>query len=274
MRCVVLIVLLSAAAEGATPSPGCGATPPSTPPATVVVGGISRDLITVVPDDYDATVPHDLVVAFHGRTTPNTQVRRYFGLERAATRPTIFVYPAGLIAADGKYSWYERGDRGDRLRDYALFDALLAELSGDYCLDLDRVFVVGHSLGASFANSLACARGDVIRGVGSVAGRIWDAPCSGPTAAMLMHNPDDDLVPVSRGLAARDHALEQNGLDTGPRACEPTALHCEWYGPPDARDPVVWCPHTESTTRTGRLYPHLWPAEAGAAIMAFFASLP
>jgi len=272
----VLVTLLwfGTAAEGATPSPGCGGTAPSAPPATLECGGTVRDLITVVPDDYDPGMPHDLVVAFHGRTTPNTQVRRYFGLEQAATRPTIFVYPAGLIAADGKYSWYERGDRGDRLRDYALFDALLAELNDEYCLDLDRVFVVGHSLGASFANSLACARGDVIRGVGSVAGRIWDAPCSGPAAAMLMHNPEDDLVPVSRGLAARDHALEQNGFEGAPRACEPEALRCECYGPPDARDPVVWCPHTESTTRTGRPYPHLWPAEAGAAIMAFFASLP
>jgi polyhydroxybutyrate depolymerase len=265
----------ASSAHGETPSCGCGAPPPAAPPTVLEVDGRARDLITVVPNGYDADLPHDLVVAFHGRTTSNTQVRQYFGLERAASRPTLFVYPAGLVAADGKFSWYGRGEPGDRLRDYALFDGLLVALGAAYCVDLERVFVVGHSLGASFANSLACARGDVVRGVGSVAGRIWDAPCSAPTAAMLMHNPDDDLVPVSRGEHARDHALAQNGLEhVVPRAWEPAVLDCERYGPPDAHDPVVWCPHSEDTTRTGRYYPHLWPAQAGPAIMNFFGMLP
>jgi len=40
---------------------------------------------------------------------------------------TIFIYPAGLIAADGKISWYTSKDPRDRLRDFALFDALLAQ---------------------------------------------------------------------------------------------------------------------------------------------------
>ncbi len=139
---------------------------------------------------------------------------------------------------------------------------------------LDRIFVVGHSLGASFANSLGCARGSVIRGVGSVAGRIWEAECSGPAAAMILHNPKDDLVPVSRRLTARDHALSQNGLKPPARACEPQSLNCKCYGPPDALNPVVWCPHTEDHNRRGKFYPHLWPREAGTAIMAFFDSLP
>ena len=125
---------------------------------------------------------------------------------------TIFVYPAGLIAADGKYSWYERSDQRGQLRDFAFFDALLEAFSADYCIDLDQIFAVGHSLGASFANSLGCARGSVIRGVGTVAGRVWDIKCSGPAAAIIMHNPNDDLVPMSRGLIARDWALAQNGL--------------------------------------------------------------
>jgi polyhydroxybutyrate depolymerase len=269
-----LVLTVALPGWSAHPSAGCGVEPPTSPPANVEVDGRTREHITVVPDGYDSSVPHRLIVAFHGRTTPNTQVRRYFGLERAASVPTIFVYPAALVAADGKFSWYDKGDSGDRLRDYAFFDALLADLGAIYCLDLDQVFVVGHSLGASFANSLACARGSVIRGVGSVAGRLWDADCSGPAAAMIIHNPNDHLVPVSRGLHARDAALEQNGLEPPPRPCEPSTLDCECYGAPNTPDPVAWCPHTEDTTRKGRFYPHLWPAGAGAAISRFFDSLP
>ena len=274
LSCIVL-VLSAFTCRGwcATPSDGCAASPPAVPPATVEVDGRVREFITVAPERAENAVPHSLVVAFHGRTTPNTQVRRYFGIETASTRPTIFVYPAGLPDGDGKFSWYERGDPGDLLRDYAFFDALIDLLAETYCIDLDRVFVVGHSLGASFANSLACARGSVVRGVGSVAGRVWDAPCSGPTAAMLMHNPDDDLVPVSRGIHARDHAIAQNGLDATSRVCEPASLNCRCYGSPNDADPVVWCPHGQNETHSGRFYPHLWPVGAGAGIMGFFDSL-
>jgi len=276
MRTTLLLAMIAAisTAWSSEPSNGCDIRPPTEPPSTLEVDGRTREFITVIPDDYDSDLPHKLVFAFHGRTTPNTQIRRYFGIERSASVPTIFVYPAGLVAADGKFSWYEPGESGDRLRDYALFDALLELFASSYCIDLGGVFAVGHSLGASFANSLGCARGSVIRGVGTVAGRIWESECSGPAAAMIIHNPNDDLVPVSRGLHARDWALAQNGLEPPGRGCEPSALNCECFGPTGAVNPVVWCPHTEDTTRSGRFYPHLWPAEAGGAIMGFFDSLP
>ena len=274
------VLLLAVATSGyaseraGRPSARCARPAPAIPPARLQVDGRTRDLLTVVPEGYTPDVPHALVLAFHGRTTSNVKARAYLGLEAHAKRPTIFVYPAALVAADGKYSWYEPGDRRDRLRDYALFDAVVEAIGAAYCIDRDRVFVVGHSLGGSLANSLGCARGSVIRGVGTVAGRVWEGPCSGPAAAMILHNPKDDLVPFERGLEARDHALRQNGLGPPSRPCEPLALRCERYGPPGAPDPVVWCPHPEERNGRGDLYPHLWPRDAGRAIMGFFESLP
>jgi polyhydroxybutyrate depolymerase len=275
---ILLSLLISTtsciADETIKPSPGCGRQAPGAPPASIQVDGHTREFISVVPDSYDASLAHRLIFAFHGRTASNTRVRKYYRLEQNSKKPTIFVYPAGLVAADGKYSWYTSKDPRNQLRDFEFFDALLEQLSSNYCIDLDQIFAVGHSLGASFANSLGCARGSLIRGVGTVAGRIWEIKCSGPAATMLMHNPKDDLVPVSRGLNARDWALDQNGLQPPPRACESRSLNCERYGPPDAQNPVVWCPHTEDHNRRGKFYPHLWPQEAGAAIMDFFDSLP
>jgi polyhydroxybutyrate depolymerase len=231
-------------------------------------------LIAVVPEGYDAEVPHALVFAFHGRTTPNHRARAYFELEAHATRPTLFVYPAGLVAADATFSWHDRGGSGAELGDNAFFDALLEQLSTMYCVDLDRVFVVGHSLGATYANSLGCARGARIRGVGTVAGRVGDGPCSGPVAAMILHNPHDDLVAFEVGLHTRDHALAQDGLEPPGRPCEPTSLRCECYGPPGTPHPVVWCPHTEDRNGRGAHYPHLWPRETGRVLMEFFEELP
>ena len=247
---------------------------PEEVPGAIEVGGRTREFILVVPDPYEPDAPHRLVFGFHGRTTPNTKVRAYFRLEAHSTRATLFVYPAALVAADGKFSWYERGESGDSLRDYEFFDALLDELGNRYCIDLNQIVAVGHSLGGSFVNSLGCARGSVIRGIGAVAGRIWNGQCSGPTAAILFHNPHDDLVPFERGLEARDQALAQNGLGSPGEACEPRDLNCEIYGSREADNPVVWCPHTQDLNRHGSFYPHLWPQEAGQSIMEFFDSLP
>jgi polyhydroxybutyrate depolymerase len=51
------------------------------------------------------------------------------------------------------------------MRDFEFFDEIVATYSEEYCIDMDQVFVVGHSLGGWFTNTLACARGHMIRGM-------------------------------------------------------------------------------------------------------------
>ncbi|MGQ9365228.1 alpha/beta hydrolase family esterase [Azospirillum sp. ST 5-10] len=273
---MAIFVLAGAAAgqEGAHPSAACGRPPPAAAPAAVTVGGRARGVIVVPPADYDPGRPHDLVIAFHGRTTANVRARRYYDLEGNAARATIFAYPAGRQDAEGRYTWAAAADPPGGPGGAALFDSLLRALGDTYCLDRRRVFVVGHSLGASVANSLACARGAAIRAVATVGGGITGATgCSGPVAAMVLHNPRDRLVPLSEGLRVRRSLLTQNGFAAGSEPASPRRFNCRRYGPEDAADPVLWCPHADDVTGAGRFYPHQWPAGTGAAIMAFFAGL-
>ena len=220
--------------------------------------------------------PRDLVIAFHGRTNDAGQVRRYFDLDEVLPEAVI-VYPRALPAGPGTFSWSAPGDPPGRLRDFALVEAIIDAFGRARCVDLERVFVVGHSLGASFANDVACRLGDRIRAVASVAGAAQGGPCVGGAAALLLHNPDDRLVPVSAGQRARDAFLAANGL-AGARAVPAfpalAALRCVRYGSDGAENPVVWCPHDDATAPGGRYYPHTWPNGAAAAIAAFFAGLP
>jgi len=256
------------------PSTGCGRPPPETPPSTLTLNGRQRDFIAAVPKDYQPGHPHAFVVAFHGRTNTNAEVRRYFDLERHATEPTIFVYPASLKDASGRNVWADPRDRPESLRDFKLFDTVLEVFSKAYCIDRSRVFVVGHSLGASFANSLACARGDVIRGLASVNGGIQrPRDCAGPVAAMVLHNPRDAHVPIAEGFRVRNALLDQDGLTTGSEPDLPRRFNCRRYGPEDYENPVLWCPFAEDRTQSGRFYPHQWPTGTGEAFMDFFASL-
>lgn len=256
------------------PSLGCGAPPPAAPPARVEVDGRMRELIAVVPEDYEPATPHRLVFAFHGRTSPNRVVRRYFELERHGAEATIYVYPSGLAGEDGGFSWWEPGEPNDRLRDYALFDRLYEIFTERYCIDLGRVFAVGHSLGASFANSLGCARGGRLRAIATLAGGIMPADCRGDTAAVIVHNPNDRLVDIRYGIRARDLYLAENGLGERGRLVHRGRFECLRYGAADDPDPVLWCPHGVDYSRHGQYYPHQWPDGLGAVVMGFFEALP
>lgn len=252
------------------PSPGCTGPPPAKPPTGLRVAGRQREFILALPGGYSPRRAHDLVFAFHGRTNPSRKVRGYFDLERHARRPTIFVYPSGLPRGGG-FSWYDPDDPAGALRDYRLFDALLAKLGNDYCVDLNRVFLVGHSLGAWFANSLGCARGNRVRAVATLAGGIVAAPCRGKVAALIAHNPNDRLVPFSQGEAVREHLLAGNGLAGRRPSRGAGPLNCRRYQ--DQRYPLLWCPHRQDHTWRGSYYPHNWPRQTGALMMTFFASL-
>lgn len=254
-------------------SAGCGVAPAEAP-ATLEVDGRERGLIVALPERYEPEVPHALVIAFHGRTSPAAKVRRYYDLERHATRPTIFVYPSGLAGDDGRLTWSEPGDPPGDLRDHRLFDAVVRLVNEVYCLDRGRIFAVGHSLGAWFANSLACARGDVLRAVGTLGGSISAGACRGEVAAILLHNPYDRLVPVAQGLAVRDHLLEQNRLRLGGYGIDHAGFRCTRYAFRGTLHPVLWCAHNRDRTPGGGYYPHQWPKGAGAAIMRFFEALP
>ncbi len=253
-------------------SSGCGQPPPAAAPAAVEVHGRSSGLITVVPASYRPDRAHRLVIAFHGRTNSNAKARGYFRLEEAARGPTIFVYPSGLRRKDGSYSWAAPGDPS--APDLALFDAVVARISSLYCIDRTQVFAVGHSLGAWYANSLGCARGDVLRAIGTIAGSVRRTGCRGGVAALLFHNPRDRHVSYRDGLTARDLLRARNGVETPAAQLSFDGFVCQRYGASAASNPVLWCPYTSNRSHAGNYYPHHWPDGAGRAIMDFFASLP
>ena len=259
-----------------TPSVGCGAAPPDVP-GSLEVAGQTRSFILALPDAYDADTPHALVFAFHGRTSPADEVRSYYDLEPhilGTLGRAIVVYPVALTQPDGTFGWWNPGDAPDALRDFAFFDALLGRLGEAYCIDTEHVYAVGHSLGGSFVNALGCHRAGVLRAVASLGGGPASGACQGAVAAMVLHHPDDRLVPFALGEAARDQFLAQNDLTGPPAPSKPRSLNCRRYGAPGVRNPVLWCPHTQSYSYGGRYYPHNWPAATGAAVMRFFASLP
>jgi polyhydroxybutyrate depolymerase len=149
-------------------SPGCGKTVPSTPITSSYVNGVTRNYITEIGNKYTKDTPIKLILAFHGRTNSNEQVRSYYDINDEANGNAIIIYPSGLPEATSPRNRSDGGDISSQLRDFALFDQIVKDFTENYCIDMDQIYVVGHSLGAWFTNSLSCARGNVIRAIGSV----------------------------------------------------------------------------------------------------------
>jgi len=250
-------------------SPWCFTTQPNYTPAMSVVDWVQRNYITDIGQKYNHSNPSKLIIAFHWRTNSNEQVQWYYNIDRVRDERDIIVYPAWLPA------WNARNrsnpwDPSDQLRDFSLFDQLVEEFTNNYCINMDEIYVVWHSLGAWFTNSLACARGDIIRAIGSVWWSTTINKCSGPASAIIMHNPKDRLASFAWWETARDQLINQNGCDPNiTTSVGPELWNCIQYTQCLDEATVIRCPHTQDYGR-GSYYPHNRPDFAATEIRNFF----
>lgn len=245
-------------------SPGCTASDTKVP-TTLTVNGVERSFLIHVPQSANRNEPTPLLIAFHGRTNDNERVRGYMRFEREAPE-MIVVYPAGMPNGGG-FTW-----TGGPGADVAFFDALVEHVGNHVCIDMDRIYVAGHSLGAWMANSIACLRGGVVRASGTVGGDGISTNCTGPAAGLIAHNPDDTLSPFSGSERIRQHRVEENACtwETDPG---PSLLSCVRHAGCQGGNDVLWCPHEIDTDERGEHYPHTWPRGTGKAIADFFRGL-
>lgn len=151
---------------------------PTSTKLSIMSGGMSREFIVDIPADYDASKPYRLIFSWHqayGSATgnanglhpandgPNFDAKNYayFGLHRestAANQPAIFIAPQGI----GNFPW-------DYDRDVQLFDALLALVDTNLCIDDNRVFTTGFSFGAMMSYALSVGRASKLRGAVTMA---------------------------------------------------------------------------------------------------------
>jgi len=74
----------------------------------------------------------------------------------------IIAYPAALSASNGKiFSWSEK-------ENMIFVDAVLEQVSENYCVNRNQVYAIGHSLGGWMAQRIACLRGEFFSGLAVV----------------------------------------------------------------------------------------------------------
>jgi polyhydroxybutyrate depolymerase len=125
------------------------------------VEGATREYLLVVPRAVESKrVP--LVVALHGTGDSPAAMSRYTRLDELASKHQfVLVYPK---ARGGMWQVMGDGALADN-RDVRFMDALIERLSTRFPLDSERIYVVGMSNGATFAQLWAAQRSTQIAAV-------------------------------------------------------------------------------------------------------------
>jgi polyhydroxybutyrate depolymerase len=265
--------------------PGCnGNAEPLTSPSdsylTIDVSGTLREYVLELPDGYDGQTPVPVVFTLHGMgATAQGFLGSGYGDVRNGIAGRAMVVGLQGLSRNGRTGWAAGG--GIEPADFDFFDALVAELKAEYCVDPQRIFAMGHGDGAMFANELGCGRSDVLRGVGPVAGWGPIDSCGGKVAAMVVHNPDDDFVVWSTyGWPTVQFWTDEN--ECGDPGTMPTEafpgdgttgapLPCQAMPGCDADYPVTLCLHDYTNQWDGAdAFPSQW---GGDAVTEFFLAL-
>lgn len=228
---------------------------------TINVNGSKREYLLYVPSSF-FNKELWLIVAFHGRTNSNSQVRDYMVLWGGSYGGTknqkdyIVAYPAGIWP--GPRSWGEP-------ENIDFFDVLTRHIADNACISRDKVFSVGHSLGSYMSNKVTCLRGDVIRGMVGVASDGYDWDCTGPASSLIMHLQDDHLASYIWGKRAYRIRTEVNSCEDTTEKVTIDGNSCEKKTSCSQGNSVVFC----NSYTTYQNDPHSWPKSGGDMIFDY-----
>jgi polyhydroxybutyrate depolymerase len=237
MRILGLVNLLLFCSCDKDPETCYGLEPPADLSKTF--GGERPTTISVSPR-YDHSCPTPLLVLLHGYGASGVIQSLFFDTDTFLDdHALIIAAPDGTTDIYGKAYW----NSGDACCDFfdkdvddvAYLKSLIVEISAVYTIDSNRIYVLGHSNGAFMAYQLACAWGDELAAIASLAGAspLSLENCADPAPSVLhIHGTEDDIVLYEGG---------SNLLDAGgpayPGAQQSAELWAAKLG--CAADPIV-----------------------------------
>jgi hypothetical protein len=216
-----------------------------------VAGYTHRTYCATVPKGYAPGTPYPLVIYGPGCGGEACEGGPFTGrsdvfLIQATKAPDVYngkVPPVPPAAAPGCFQTGVISTVDSPELQY--FDEVVAEVESKYCIDKARVFVAGSSSGSWFANYLACARGNVIRGTAADSGGIpVDRPACTGGAGVIEFPGDSAMKKDSMGreigaALARDLFIKTNGCSMTSTSMKLGNATCDVYG--GCSSPVAWC---------------------------------
>ena len=172
--------------------------------ATVQVGTTNRTYVLHVPTAYNGTKPVPLIVDFHaigGSGSGERAGSSYPDLVDA--EGVIMAFPNGLSGPLGS-AWNVGPCCVANVDDVAFAKALVAQVKVTACIDPQRVYAVGTSMGGGMAYHLACHAADVFAAIAPTAFDMTEESAPGcqpprPVTVISFRGTADNIVPYAGG---------------------------------------------------------------------------
>jgi poly(3-hydroxybutyrate) depolymerase len=233
----------AASDPGAQPSAGCGKAATQAletfVEAHVTAKGFDRQYFVRLPTGYDPQRAYTTVVvgAACGGKGDNG-----ISIQDASKNNAIVVGLSPSQEVAGRDCFMTESPTSPEID---FFDAALAAVETNFCVDQSRVFMEGFSSGSWLTNLIGCARGDVLRGQGNASGGPPPLPmCKGPIATIMVHDMGDGANSYDGGKQTRDRIRQLNGCMDQTAPWDAAYPECVAYQGCPAAFPLVFCTTT------------------------------
>lgn len=175
----------------AKPSAGCGTSTggPGRLEGAFPVDDFEWTWVAELPTSYSSDVPMPVVIGFRGAGEPVDHFEAMSGLPKVGEeKGFISVFPSGTFGILAPI---------DVLGSHAMaVRTLLDELGATACLDENRVFATGISMGGFFSSFIGCALSDRVAAIAPIAGSFVPEDCAltRPVPEVVFHGTEDHNV--------------------------------------------------------------------------------
>jgi poly(3-hydroxybutyrate) depolymerase len=217
-------------------SAGCGKTSTITSsqynngnPISITVNGSQRRYILAVPTNYVNTTPYKFILGIHALNSNDKSVynEKYYGLQPLSNNTVIFAAPNGVNGStpcsgtgvgDSNCGWPAGNNN------IQLMDAVVKQVTDNFCVDTNHIFATGWSYGASMSYEVGCERplgGPTatatwgVRAIALYAVAQMSGSCkpstSYPVAMYLSHGTHDSVLGYSGGVTLAQNWSNADG---------------------------------------------------------------
>jgi poly(3-hydroxybutyrate) depolymerase len=203
-------------------------------PISITVNNSQRRYILSVPTNYVNTTAYKLILGIHALNSNDKSVysEKYYGLQPLSNNTVIFAAPNG-VKNGSPCSGTGTGDSGcgwpSGNNNMELMDAVVKQVSDNFCVDMNHIYATGWSYGASMSYEVGCQRplGGTsatwgVRAVALYALAQMSGSCkpSIPIGYYLSHGINDSVLGYDGGVNLTKNYATTNG--------------CTWATPPRA----------------------------------------
>lgn len=173
---------------------------------TVHTIGGARPALLVLPSGHDPQTPLPIVLSLHGYTSHYMSQDSYFGLSGLVNSHNFaLILPNGMKDDNGDRYWNATdfccGITDNKPDDAAYLTGLVDESME--LVNVDRIFAVGMSNGASMSYRLACENLPGLTAIVAVAGSFYSDPtrCASarPVSILHIHGTEDSVIEIDGG---------------------------------------------------------------------------